>query len=140
MEFGVSWVSEIFLLIEMSERVVERDQKGRDIVYVDEKYVPCTPQWNMHINNMVEKGLMERAMSAARDMMNLGIEPDVITFSTLIKGWCKVGKMSVAMHVTKVMLKMGLYPNERTYQTLIQGYCQQHDMICLLYTSPSPRD
>ena len=59
---------------------------------------------------------MEKAMSAARDMMNLGIEPDVVTFNTLIKGWCKVGKMSVAMHVTKVMLKMGLYPNERTYK------------------------
>ena len=44
-------------------------------------------------------------MSAARDMMNLGIEPNVRTFNTLIKGWCKVGKMSVAMHVTKVMLK-----------------------------------
>ena len=54
-------------------------------------------------------------MSAARDMMNLGIEPNVITFTTLIKGWCNVGKMSVAMHVTKVMLKMGLYPDQFTY-------------------------
>ena len=49
------------------------------------------------------------------DMMNLGIEPNVVTFTTLIKGWCKVGKMSVAMHVTKVMLKMGIYPSEFTY-------------------------
>ena len=63
---------------------------------------------------------MEKAMSAARDMMNFGIEPNEITINTLIKGWCKVGKMSVAMHVTNVMLKMGLYPDEITYNTLIQ--------------------
>ena len=77
-----------------------------------------TPQWSKHINNLVEEGQMEKAMRAARDMMNLGIEPNVITFNTLIKGWCKVGKMSVAMHVTKVMLKMGLYPDEFTYARL----------------------
>ena len=71
----------------MSERMVERDERGREIVYVvDEKYVPNTPQWNKHINNLVEAGEMEKAMSAARDMMNLGIEPDVVTFTTLIKG------------------------------------------------------
>ena len=58
----------------MSERMVERDERGREIVYVDEKCVPCTPEWNKHINNLVERGEMENAMSAARDMMNLGIE------------------------------------------------------------------
>ena len=92
-------------------------------MYVSAKDIPCTPQWNMHINNCVEEGQMEKAMSAARDMMNHGIEPSVVTFNTLIKGWCRVGKMSVAMHVTKVMLKMGIYPGERTYGHLIKGHC-----------------
>ena len=114
----------------MSERMIERDERGREIVYVDgEKSVPNKFQWTKHINNLVEKGQMEKAMRATRDMMNLGIEPDVITFSTLIKGWCKVGNMSVAMHVAKVMLKMGIYPDEYTYVPLIQGYCEQHDMM-----------
>ena len=108
----------------------ERDESGREIVYVvDEKYVPCTKQWSKHINNCVENGSMEKAMSAARDMMNRGIEPNVTTFTTLIKGWCKVGNMSLAMHVAKVMLKMNLYPNQITYSTLIKGYCQQNDMM-----------
>ena len=60
----------------MSERMVERDERLREVVYVvDEKYVPCTPQWGKHINNLVEQGKMEKAMRAARDMMNLGIVP-----------------------------------------------------------------
>ena len=98
----------------MSERMIERDERGREIVYVSGKDLPTKYEWTKHINTLVGEGKMERAMNAARDMMNLGIEPDVITFNTLIKGWCKVGKMSVAMHVTKVMLKMGLYPSEAT--------------------------
>ena len=76
-------------------------------------------EWNKHINNLVEVGEMEKAMSAARDMMNRGIEPTAATFNTLIKGWCKVGKMTLAMHVAKVMLKMNLYTNKITYSTLI---------------------
>ena len=68
----------------MSERIVERDDKGREIVFVNR--IPSTPKWSKHINNCVEDGKMEKAMSAARDMMNLGIEPDVVTFNTLIKG------------------------------------------------------
>ena len=73
----------------------------------DQRYNVCMKK-NIRINNLVELGNMEKAMSAARDMMNRGIEPDVTTFTTLIKGWCKVGKMSLAMHVAKVMLKMNL--------------------------------
>ena len=91
------------------ERMIERDEFGREIVYVSGKDIPNKFKWTKHINNCVEEGHMEKAMSAARDMMNLGVEPNVITFTTLIKGWCKIGKMSVAMHVTKVMLRMDVW-------------------------------
>ena len=47
-------------------------------MYISGKDVPCTPQWNKHIKNCVERGDMENAMKATRDMMNLGIEPYVI--------------------------------------------------------------
>ena len=39
-------------------------------------YAPKIPnkfQWTKHINNLVEQGKMEKAMDAARCMMNLGI-------------------------------------------------------------------
>ena len=36
----------------MSERMIERDERGRDTVYA---YIPRTPQWNKHINNLVER-------------------------------------------------------------------------------------
>ena len=43
----------------MSEREVERDEFGREIVYVSGKDIPNKFKWNKHINNLVENGLME---------------------------------------------------------------------------------
>ena len=39
----------------------ERERRERDCLFVFRR-----PQWNKHINNLVEQGLMEKAMSAAR--------------------------------------------------------------------------
>ena len=55
--------------------VIERDDRGREIMYVNR--IPDRPQWNKPINNLVEQGMMDRAMQCTRDMMNLGIEPDI---------------------------------------------------------------
>ena len=47
-----------------------------------------------HINNIVEEERTEESDESSENMMNLGIEPNEITFNILIKGWCRVGKMS----------------------------------------------
>ena len=67
----------------MKKRKREFTEDGKRILYVTN--IPNRPQWNKHINNMVEKGMMDEAMNGARCMMNLGIEPNVKTFNTLVK-------------------------------------------------------
>ena len=54
-------------LRESMSEIIERDEFGREIVYVSGKDIPSRPQWSKHINNLVEQGKMEKAMSAARD-------------------------------------------------------------------------
>ena len=49
--------------------MIDRDERGREIVYIDEKCLPTVPQWSKHINNLVDQGQMEKAMQAARSMM-----------------------------------------------------------------------
>ena len=84
----------------VEREMCERNEDRRENVCVKKSFISKNVfGWSKHINNLVEKGEMEKAMSAARDMMNRGIEPNVTTFTTLIKGWCEVGKMSLAMHV-----------------------------------------
>tara|TARA_B100000242_G_C42799108_1_gene371707 strand:+ start:322 stop:471 length:150 start_codon:yes stop_codon:yes gene_type:complete len=46
----------------MNVTLVERDENGKESYsVVDAKYIPTRSQWNKHINNLVEKGLMEEA-------------------------------------------------------------------------------
>jgi pentatricopeptide repeat protein len=68
----------------MKKRKREFTEDGTRILYVT--HIPDRPKWNKHINNCVESGSMDEAMDAARCMMNLGIEPNVKTFNTLVKG------------------------------------------------------
>ena len=63
----------------------ERNADQRENVCVKKgRVTKNVMQYGKHINNFVEQGEMEKAMSAARDMMNRGIEPNVMTFTTLI--------------------------------------------------------
>ena len=81
----------------------KRNEDQRENVCRNKSAIPMNMfEWSKHIDNLVELGKMEKAMSAARDMMNRGIEPDVAMFTTLIKGWCKVGKMKLAMHLSLI--------------------------------------
>ena len=54
------------------EREREREMSERN----EERRENVCMKKSKHINNLVEVGEMEKAMSAARDMMNRGIEPD----------------------------------------------------------------
>ena len=42
------------------ERMVERDEFGREIVYVSGKDLPTKHEWGKHINNMAEQGKMKK--------------------------------------------------------------------------------
>ena len=65
----------------------ERNEDQRENVCMNKGRVTKNiMQYGKHINNLVELGKMEKTMSAARDMMNRGIEPNVTTFTILIKG------------------------------------------------------
>ncbi|KAK7311955.1 hypothetical protein RJT34_10452 [Clitoria ternatea] len=53
------------------------------------------------------------------------VEPDVYTYTTMIRGFCKVGLVENAM---KVFDEMRCEPNMVTYNTLIHGLCKKGDM------------
>ena len=59
------------------------------------KIPPNKFEWTKHIKNCCDAGDMKNAHESLQAMMRHGVEPDVITFNTLIDGWCKVDKMSI---------------------------------------------
>uniref|UniRef100_A0A2P2IZZ1 Pentatricopeptide repeat-containing protein n=1 Tax=Rhizophora mucronata TaxID=61149 RepID=A0A2P2IZZ1_RHIMU len=52
----------------------------------------------------------------------LKIEPDVISYNTLIKAFCEMGSLDSACSVLNEMEKKGLQPDIYTFNTLLKGF------------------
>ncbi|KAI3983956.1 hypothetical protein MKX01_035083, partial [Papaver californicum] len=56
-------------------------------------------------------------------MLENGVSPDVVTFSTLINGLCKTGKMEDAFMTCDEMSERDLVMDEVTYTKLVDDLC-----------------
>ena len=80
---------------------------------------------------------MDKAQQLFEAMIQNGSKPDLITYSTLINGYCLQGEMEKAKEVFD---KMPFLPNIVSYHTLVEGYIKTgqidvalkllKDMIC----------
>jgi len=68
---------------------------------------------------------MARVPRLLQDMVKDGLEPNLVTYSTILKGYCqdKLGKAFELLHEMKQSTKYR--PDEITYNTLIDG-CARH--------------
>ncbi|PRQ33841.1 putative pentatricopeptide [Rosa chinensis] len=57
-------------------------------------------------------------------MMERDIEPDTITYSALMDGYCLRGEMDQAREVFDLMPSKGSMVNAHSYNILINGYCK----------------
>ncbi|XP_074263937.1 pentatricopeptide repeat-containing protein At1g20300, mitochondrial-like [Silene latifolia] len=51
-------------------------------------------------------------------------EPDVVVYTNLVNGWCRVGNISEAERVFGEMKTKGIVPNVYTYTIVIDGLCR----------------
>lgn len=59
-------------------------------------------------------------------MLEKGIQPNIMTYNTIIHGVCKEGRMRDSL---KILNEMGdLVPNNVSYTTLIDGYCREDNL------------
>merc|ERR1719337_578992 len=55
------------------------------------------------------------------------VEPDIVTYSTIIKGFCNSGNLDRALKVLKDMKTSGKYtPDEVMYNSLLSGCAKEH--------------
>merc|ERR1719377_510141 len=70
---------------------------------------------------------MERVQNLLEDMKKANVEPDIITYSTLVKGYCLSGDVDRAFQVLKEMKRDGKFsPDEILYNSLLDGCAKQH--------------
>merc|ERR1719270_2221930 len=56
------------------------------------------------------------------------VPPDLITYSTLLKGYCHVGNLDKALQVAETIKACGLKCDELVYNTLMDGCVKANDL------------
>jgi len=74
-------------------------------------------------------GHMERVAEVLNNMQQAGIAPNIITYSTMIKGHCQAGELQKAFGLLEKMRRdTNLKPDEIMYNSLIDG-CSQNNLV-----------
>eukprot|EP00746_Dinoflagellata_sp_MGD_P140751 gnl/MRDRNA2_/MRDRNA2_73951_c0_seq1.p1 gnl/MRDRNA2_/MRDRNA2_73951_c0~~gnl/MRDRNA2_/MRDRNA2_73951_c0_seq1.p1 ORF type:complete len:550 (-),score=108.18 gnl/MRDRNA2_/MRDRNA2_73951_c0_seq1:705-2354(-) len=75
---------------------------------------------------MVAEGIFHQMIT--QEVTCYGASPDVITFSTLLKGYCQAGLLEQAFMVVEAIRERGLPCDELVYNTLIDGCVKIGDL------------
>ena len=62
------------------------------------------------------------AIEALNMMVERGCSPNVVSYNTLINGFCKEKRIDEAMNLFHEMSNKGVTPNVVTFSTLIGGF------------------
>jgi len=85
--------------------------------------------YNTILNSMALCGLMHRVPEVLADMREAEprVDPDVVTYSTLIKGYCKSGDLDKSLDLFRQMREEAkLAPDELLYNSLLDGCTRQN--------------
>lgn len=82
-----------------------------------------TITYNSIIDVCIKCSEVETAEDLLREMMSPGtnLEPDLITYSTVLKGYCHGGDLDKALQVAETIKACGLKCDELVYNTLMDG-------------------
>merc|ERR1719450_1509332 len=70
---------------------------------------------------------MARSEQVLRAMNAASVEPDIVTYSTIVKGQCLEGNIDKALAVLKEMRgHKNIEPDEITYNSFLDGCAKQH--------------
>jgi len=81
--------------------------------------------YNTLIDACTRSGEMAQVPQLLESMASDGLEPNTVTYSTIIKGYCLDNRLDKARELLQEMKKSAIFqPDEITYNTLIHGYAR----------------
>lgn len=89
-----------------------------------------TIAYNSIIDVCIKCSEVAKAEDFFREMIdaNSKVQPDLITYSTLLKGYCQVGDLDKALQVAETIKASGLQCDELVYNTLMDGCVKANDL------------
>jgi len=91
---------------------------------MQERMVPMnTITYNVVLNSLLHVGKMDHVPALLDAMRAEGkrVAPDVVTFSTIIKGYCNIGDVDSALEVLDLMIDQNIKPDLYTFNGLLDG-------------------
>merc|ERR1719453_2747966 len=90
--------------------------------------VPCnTITYNTMLDACAKCCTMSRAEQVLKSMKAASVQPDIISYSTVVKGHCMEGDIDKALVVLKEMrTDASTKPDEITYNSFLDGCARQH--------------
>jgi len=70
-------------------------------------------------------GDVDLAAEMFRDMCAAGVVPDLVTYSSVIKGYCVQGELQQAIQLFTLMRKRGIEPDEVLFNSMLDGCAKQ---------------
>lgn len=100
----------------------------REMPYENVPYNTIT--YNSIIDACVKGGDLTTAESLLGEILSphSNLEPDLITFSTLLKGYCHQGDLDKALQLVEAIKQRGLRCDELVYNTLMDGCVKANDV------------
>ncbi|KAG2311427.1 hypothetical protein Bca4012_025974 [Brassica carinata] len=93
-------------------------KEGRELAA---RFEPVVSVCNALINGLCKDGDYKGAFELMREMVEMGISPNVISYSTLINALCSYGETELSFSLLAQMLKRGCHPNVHTLSSLVKG-------------------
>ncbi|XP_061995824.1 pentatricopeptide repeat-containing protein At1g77360, mitochondrial-like [Rosa rugosa] len=78
---------------------------------------------NIIVNSLIDRGETDEAFSVFRKMIKV-CDPDVDTYTMMIKMFCERNELEMALKVWKYMKLKQFVPSMHTYSVLINGLCE----------------
>ncbi|PWA60027.1 tetratricopeptide-like helical domain-containing protein [Artemisia annua] len=83
--------------------------------------------FNTLLNGLVrEDRILEAEIFFKKLIKDKMCEPNVVMYSTMIKGLCKIGNNVIAIQLLRLMVERGCKPNVVTYNTIIDSLCKDN--------------
>eukprot|EP00931_Biecheleriopsis_adriatica_P094020 TRINITY_DN67724_c0_g1_i1.p1 TRINITY_DN67724_c0_g1~~TRINITY_DN67724_c0_g1_i1.p1 ORF type:complete len:585 (+),score=138.09 TRINITY_DN67724_c0_g1_i1:97-1851(+) len=89
-----------------------------------------TIAYNSIIDVCIKCSEVAKAEDFFKEMIQEGsqVQPDLITYSTLLKGYCQVGDLDKALQVAATIKACGMQCDELVYNTLMDGCVKANDL------------